>query len=78
MTDPIDLLLFGLPAARGYHLAEWVQDDEPFARWIDVGDVAHMRWLCGSQAAKRAGYRTLLFAFGPRAHGLGRAPQERG
>jgi len=53
VTDPIDLLLFGLPAARGYHLAEWVQDDEPFARWIDVGDVAHMRWLCGSQAAKR-------------------------
>jgi hypothetical protein len=34
LTDPIDVLAFGLPSTSGYHLAEWIQDDEHFARWI--------------------------------------------
>jgi hypothetical protein len=57
VTDPIDVLAFGLPSTSGYHLAEWTQDGEPFARWIPVEDVGWLRWLLRSSCATRGDLR---------------------
>lgn len=70
MTDPLDVLLFGLPAHGGFQLAEWTQDDVPLARWIAVDETKWLRWLCQSDAAKRGDLSLTAVPYGDRGSRL--------
>lgn len=53
MSDPIDLLAFGLPDSCGFHLVEWTYEGHLCARWIPVGRLEWFRWCLRSERATR-------------------------
>jgi hypothetical protein len=75
VTDPIDVLAFGLPSTAGYHLAEWTQGEDALARWIPVEDVGWLRWLLRSSCATRGDLRLSAV---PYAHSGSRLVQTAG